>query len=94
MKKWFKRIKDYFTLDKPAPVKCHSTYALMPNGSMKKGSLSLLIYSELMAAYENEYYEDDPDRDAIFAAVLGNFEHEHEIAWQSFISEIGVYDDP
>ena len=71
--------------------KTHSIYALMPHGSMKRGSLSQLLYYELMAAYNNEY-DDDVDKGAILAAITVNYKYESDIAWQAFLGDIG-YDE-
>jgi hypothetical protein len=72
------------TLKKEKP---HSIFALMPDGSMKKGSLGLIIYKELLRAY-SEDYEDDVDKEAIFYAISGNYIHETESAWQAFLAKI------
>ena len=63
----------------------------MPDGSMNKGSVSHILYTELLAAYENEY-NDDADKDTILAAITANYTHECEVAWQNFLAEIGIDD--
>jgi hypothetical protein len=68
--------------------KNYSAYALMQNGSMKKESLSLVIYTVLMKEYNKEYVDTD-DKDTVFAAISANFQNESEIAWHAFLSEVG-----
>ena len=85
--KIFKRIMNHFDLRKKAPVKCHSVYALMPNGSMQKDSLSLLLFHQLMNAYENPY-TDGADKEDVISAIAANYQNECNLAWTNFLAEV------
>ena len=88
----WKKIIRYIDLRKRAPLKCHSIYALMPNGSMAKDSISLLLYNELLAAYNDESYTDAvtkvSDKEALLSAIAANFKNECDVAWSNFLAEI------
>lgn len=73
----------------PKPVnepRLHSIYALMENGTMRKGSLSLDLFKRLMLAY-NTNYIDNVDKELIFSAITANYEIETNAAWQAFLAE-------
>ena len=74
------------------PPKCHSNYALMPNGPMKHGSIGRVLYNEIKKAWTEEY-EDHPDAKSLFAAISANYHIEVEAGWQAFLAEIKENDE-
>ena len=81
---WFSK-KNVSQLIGPA---YHSTYALMPNGGMRSGSIGYELYHKLLEAYHKKY-KDAPDKDTLIASISSNYENETTQAWHAFLAEIG-----
>ena len=75
---WFSKPENESTL--------HSTYALMENGPMRKGSIGRDILKRLMKTYNTQYI-DTIDKELIFTAISANYEIETNAAWQAFLAE-------
>jgi hypothetical protein len=88
MKKIITKIRNYLDLYHKKPKEYESSmFALMPNGTMQAGSLSLLIYEKLKESYEAKY-NDAKDELDVFIGMQSNFDNECHAAWKSFLAEI------